>query len=735
MRLNRASHYLKPRRNSRSIIEGWFDAQTLYRIPRNPQTLGLRCLGRLAFCDHYRVFADKLRENLEACTAPGAIAQADRLTRLGLRTNRPRVYLVAGLAGGTGSGMFIDVAYAARHRLRQLGYADPEVVGLFLVPPADRSVSKPFAIGNTFAALKELNHFSLPETVYSVAHDDRDGQIRDAGAPFSRFFVVNQDPLPKTTGPGTPPAQDSAPQRVADYLRHDLLNLLGRAADESRADFKQTKTSGPVTAGAFNQASFLWPKQQILSQASRWLSEALVTRWLKADVNVIREPVRNWLKERWDTQELGPEPLIAKLQQAAEKAVGQPLEALFAAEAQPFVPRGWFARDPDSTRLWQTMTRLTQLVGMPDERAMQRQVGSLERVLNDAADQLVRELSPKLTRLPRSLLEHADYRLAGAVEAVGQLETVLTQLLQHYEPLLNDMAGKASEGYYLVQSFLTGEGSRRKPSAGEIAESLRTFPKWRYQNLIHRQVCRIYMVLLGQLADLGREFQFCRQRLDDLMSRFRARPIEEAPLSDAMLFPVGCSSIEQAVQSLCGTVLPEEIRALDKALQRQIEQAYQALFSVCMSSINMLGNLHGIVEEQARGFLAARLGDCNVGEMFMARFGSPDAAAQALKQIHEQAAPPLRSSRPISQEICVLAVPDGGSQHSFQQIARQALPGKVLDFVPDTEEILVFREWPRFPLAALPQLSPQAEEAYNQMQQSGSPHTRTDVGKWFDVDG
>src|SRR5262249_49421245 len=31
-RLNRPAHYLKPRRNGRSILEGWFDSQVLYRV-------------------------------------------------------------------------------------------------------------------------------------------------------------------------------------------------------------------------------------------------------------------------------------------------------------------------------------------------------------------------------------------------------------------------------------------------------------------------------------------------------------------------------------------------------------------------------------------------------------------------------------------------------------------------------------------------------------------------------
>jgi eukaryotic-like serine/threonine-protein kinase len=736
MPLNRASHYLKPRRNGRSIIEGWFDPQTLYRIPRHPQTLGLRCLGRLAFCDHYRLFAEKLRENLEACTGADAMARAERVTKLGLRTNRPRVYVVTGLGGGAGSGMFIDVAYAVRYRLRQLGYAEPDVVGLLLVPPPDRASVKPQAMGNTFAALKELNHYSLAETVYSVAHDDRDGHFQDAGPPFSRFYVSPQDVLAKAADPAAPLPQDLAPERVADYLRRDLLSQLGRVVDESRSEFKDSKLSRVVTTGSVNQASYVWPKQQILSQASRWLGEALVNRWLKADINVIREPVRAWLKERWAAEELGPEQLIAKLYQAAEKKAGQPLETLFAEEAQPFAPRGWFARDPDSTRLWQALTKLTQLVGMPDERAMQRQVGSLELALNEAADQLIRDLSPKLTRLPRSLLEHSDYRLAGAVDAIKQLDMMIAQLLEHYEPMLNDMAAKATEGYYVVHSYLAAEPHRRKPSPAEISEGLRTFPKWRCQSLVHRQVCRIYLAMRSQLADLDREFQFCRQRLDDLMSRFRGIPIEELPRSEFTLFPPGCSSIQQAVNALRESVRPEEMRALDKALQKNIEQAYQALFSVCMSSINMLGNLHGIVEEQARAFLAERLGDCNVGEMFFARFADTDQALQAIKRIHEQAAPPVRSSRPIMHEVCALAVPEGMRQGAFQQIGRQALPGKALDFVPSSEEILVFREWPRFPLTALPQLSPMAEDAYAQMQQSGqnTPHTRSDVGKWFDID-
>src|SRR5262249_10123503 len=132
-RLNRPGHYLKPRRHGRSIIEGWFDSQLLYRIKAgNPLTQGLRTLGRLAFCDHYRTPEQKLREDLEAVTQSAAMDHAEVHTQLTLRSNRPRVYIVAGMGGGTGCGMFIDVAYAVRHRLKQLGFEHPDVVGVLL---------------------------------------------------------------------------------------------------------------------------------------------------------------------------------------------------------------------------------------------------------------------------------------------------------------------------------------------------------------------------------------------------------------------------------------------------------------------------------------------------------------------------------------------------------------------------------------------------------------------------
>ena len=65
----------------------------------------------------------RVRAALEPFLTPAAVEEADRLTRLGLRSTFPRVYLAASLAGGTGSGMFLDLAYLVRRITRRSGSA------------------------------------------------------------------------------------------------------------------------------------------------------------------------------------------------------------------------------------------------------------------------------------------------------------------------------------------------------------------------------------------------------------------------------------------------------------------------------------------------------------------------------------------------------------------------------------------------------------------------------------
>ncbi|MGL6095275.1 MAG: tubulin-like doman-containing protein, partial [Fimbriiglobus sp.] len=193
-RLNRPGHYLQ--RDGLPPVEQWLPPGLLYKLPRNPGAAGgVRAFGRLALCDNYRTVAQRVRQEIEAFLTDDAVDKAAETTRLGVRTNRARAYLVAGTGGGTGAGMVVDLAYLVKHELRQIGYRRPDAVGLLITPPADRAAARQTVLANTYATLAEIAHFSAA-TRYQTRFDNAEPPIVDPDGPFTRLSLVA---LPNST--------------------------------------------------------------------------------------------------------------------------------------------------------------------------------------------------------------------------------------------------------------------------------------------------------------------------------------------------------------------------------------------------------------------------------------------------------------------------------------------------------------------------------------------------------
>ena len=731
-RLNRASHYLKPRRNGSTLVEGWFDPQLLYRIPRNPATVGLRQLGRLAYLDHYRAIETKLREALEAVAKPDALGTADRGTRLGLRTNRPRVYVVANLAGGTGGGMFLDAAYTARLKLRQLGYADPDVVGLFFVPAADKANAKGPALANAYAGLRELYHYGLTDSTFGAGYDEVGGTVRDAGALFARVMIVPLPPGPRGAAGGS--FADPIRQ-AADVLRRELLTPLGRTCDAAREQIDRPE--GEVTVSAFGQTAFTWPRQAILAQTARWLGATVLSRWVTSSPDKLRGYVSSWLETRWRLEKLHPDPLLATLRQHADATLGKPAGEFFAAEAKQFQARGWFAREPDPLKVRAALQKVQHLVGMPDERSVQRMAGQLEADMDRAAQHLLAEVGPKFARLATTLLEHPDYRVVGAEEAVKVIQENLDKIVVDFNDRSVTVGQQAIDAFYVAHRYCDPELGARKPAAAEVGEALKAYPLARIESLVLRALARVYASVSTQLSDQLREIRFCRQRLEEMMSRLRQPRTDVLPPGELTLLPAGLDSMERAVRALQESIGAEELRGFDKLLQTHIETEFTALFNVCLSSPNMFGTLQGFVESQARSYLAERFGTFSVADMFFARYPDYPAAGGVLRRLYEQALPAVKVPPSVrGEEVAVFAVPPGAEGEPIMRVASHALADTGAVTADTTDEVFVYREFPRLPLTALPQLGPLAEDAYRVALDgpNGSPHCRTDVTAWSDVE-
>jgi serine/threonine protein kinase len=208
---------------------GWLSRRWLYNIPRSLQPEGSRPLGRLALVDHAEHVFERIRKALETCTSQQAIDASSAATGRRFAAAPPRIYLVASLAGGTGSGMVVDIAYAVRALLGELGLSDEGVCGVLMHSSSRDADARDLAIANTYACLSELYHFSHPSLTYPGAPECGIRPFGEDDRTFpNAYFVDLGDSISKTE-------LEKATADVAEYLYRDAATPVGRLLDKCRA--------------------------------------------------------------------------------------------------------------------------------------------------------------------------------------------------------------------------------------------------------------------------------------------------------------------------------------------------------------------------------------------------------------------------------------------------------------------------------------------------------------------
>ena len=238
------------------------------------------------------------------------------------------------------------------------------------------------------------------------------------------------------------------------------------------------------------------------------------------------------------------------------------------------------------------------------------------------------------------------------------------------------------------------------------------------------------------LADQLRELQFCRQRLEDITSRFQKDQPDVLPPADRVLLPKGTISVD-AARPVPAVIdhqgrpagVRQEIAGADRTrVQRPVQRLRQLR--------EHAGNLQQTIEDQAKAFLSDRFANEGVDQMFFSRFTSTTTAAEAIAHLYEQATPPLKLMASERIETIVLGGPGGDTGKQLLHLGEYALPAPPSAYVTLADEVVVYREYSRIPLTALPQLGTVGEEAYNDAldAQGGTPHSRIDVPTWQDVE-
>ncbi len=721
-RLNRPNYYLRARGTSLPW-SGWLRPQTVRRIPQNLTAGGVRALGRLAFFDSYPAIVQRLHVELSACTTPEVLDQAAEKTGLGMRSNWPRVYVVTSLAGGTGSGMFLDLAYTVRRLCRQLGYPDVPINGVLHLAPVERRSEADPALANTMAALTELHHFSSAAAPFTARYSLSEDEITDPAPPFRRCILLPQD------GPDGPAETEVG--KAAGLLLWELTTPLGRAADSGPPP--ETPGLRFDTIGSFRLA---WPRTSMARRAAHTLSRFLVHSWTQPDHGARRAALRATLAERGVVPDWPPALWRTRLETACAEQLGQPTEALFSQVIES-VGLGGPKLEAAAQRV---LEQLEPLVGRPGPAP--GGPSAVRDALEQAGHRLLTESRGELSVRIFRLIEESQLWLAGAEEALADVTAQLQRRLEEQQERCRKVQTQAAALHGRIQTLLKslrGGLSWLQRLGGalpgdELVELLRIYPRLQYQHLLEQQVTVVYQSLLRDCPEHSTEISLCRRQLQTLAQALEAhgaeRPAEVKLGPGRRLLPAGCDSVRDSVSRTLAAVEDDDLVRLDRRVQSALRQHFHGLRLWCGSRSGSTESIEALLRKETEAFLQEHLGATDAGALFLARHATDGPATLAAG--FDAAVALSAGSRA---ERVFLTVPAQADLNRIAALARGAVAEVEVVPVPGADDLIFYRQCAGIALGRLPQTSARARAAYDRLsaQENANPHARGDLLGWCGI--
>lgn len=254
----------------------WFPPQLLRNVKAVEEgAKGIRPVGRLAFFHNYQ----KVKIAIETAERRTRGHEA-LLLKSGFKIDPGlSIFVVGSLCGGTGSGMFLDVAYSLRNLYGEQG---ARIFGYLVISP-ELYGNTPNMSANTYAALKELNHYSNPSTEFAACYDIENlSIIKEKRPPFDYAYLLSH----QTAGEYEILTQGKLCNVIAHKIALEFSGELGSVIKGNRDNFLQhiiqpDKHPRPNTQRylTFGLSAIYFPRDTIIGIALTKVGLELVRFW------------------------------------------------------------------------------------------------------------------------------------------------------------------------------------------------------------------------------------------------------------------------------------------------------------------------------------------------------------------------------------------------------------------------------------------------------------------------
>lgn len=148
-------------------VASWFPNEGYKYLPLTEGARQAKPIGRLGFFLAHDDIARRLHKLTDKLVTPEVLAKFP-----GVRTDQLNIYVVSSVCGGTGAGLFLDMAYELRYLQKQAHLPEKSrIKGLFALGDVYDAVSKRVQ-ANTYASLRELNWIQKEDASFHPVYPD-----------------------------------------------------------------------------------------------------------------------------------------------------------------------------------------------------------------------------------------------------------------------------------------------------------------------------------------------------------------------------------------------------------------------------------------------------------------------------------------------------------------------------------------------------------------------------------
>jgi hypothetical protein len=441
------------------------------------------------------------------------------------------------------------------------------------------------------------------------------------------------------------------------------------------------------------------------------------------------------------------------------------------------------AQDDPANWARQAMHRIKEWVGSGDGDA---ELGDwrktkLTRALATTTARLVDDWDKKINKEFVALLEVPGARLAAAELAVERLQTWCHEAASAQAEKLRDQAPATAVTWLQLQTALvecaTGQSGFRLFTSGKKSRGLRLFldllGQFARQRLAEELLVAVkntYAGLAGKVADRGRDFGFCRQRLRYLMENLDFHRADDddddtasthageltpshSPMSNPadllfdvirqsatarVVLPDGADDLEIAAHRFLGGLTEEHWQLLDKELSARVLAPRGGLHSACINSGDLTKNLAVPLVRETSMLLAHHLPIMDVADILINECGEQAATHSLSEQIkaYLDRADPLIQAKDKAHQKAFILVPASKAGRELAHKVEEIVEDVQLVKVPGQADLMFLREQGGLSAADLHKLLRPCQAAYeaNTVTPTVSPHARFDIVDWLPLD-